>query len=103
MIASNMDEDDKQDDFDIENVISMAQSVKDGIQDALISQAKTVEELRHLSNFVYIGSEAAKEAHFGMPKEGQEENAMMLLMLQVGAAQIQIWAGEKSKDWKDLK
>ena len=102
MIASNEDVNDKGDDFDVENVIAVAQSVKDRIEGALIGQAKSVEDLRRLSNFVYIGSEAAKEAHSASPASAQEENAMMLLMIQIGAAQIQIWAGNKSKDWKDL-
>ena len=102
MIASNEDVNDKGDDFDVENVIAVAQSVKDRIEGALIGQAKSVDDLRRLSNFVYIGSEAAKEAHSSSPASAQEENAMMLLMIQIGAAQIQIWAGNKSKDWKDL-
>ena len=103
MVANNINSDDKEDDFDIENVILSAQSVKHAIQNALIDQAKTVEDLRRLSNFVFIGSEAAKEAHSQLGIESQEEQAMMLLMVQVGAAQIQIWACEKSKHWKDLK
>ena len=102
MIASNFESDDRDADSDCENVIEVAQSVKDNIERALIGQARSVENLRVLSNFVYIGSEAAKEAHLSMPPGGQEENAMMLLMIQIGAAQIQIWAADKAENWKDL-
>lgn len=101
-IDDSASDDDDDMNFDVDVVIEHAETIQDSIKDSLIGRARSIEDLRHISNYAWHNAKVISDKYMKNSKIQKEEESIILLMVQVGAAQIQMWAANKAKDWEDL-